>query len=187
MLNKIITAVFFFLLIVILIVLFSPLEYQRIGFFWLHSWVTLFLGAHLLHKRLKSEITRSTSGILLGALAIIMGVLFLISFLISNRGPIHSIKIPGKKEVVIYDHYTLSMMGNPRCDISLGYSFFNDLFVWRLGRTYTKGGTGESLDVLGKFKLPYQPQSENSFYILYKEGYLVDTYKDKVYQLKRKQ
>lgn len=187
MLNKILTIIFFFLLVVILLVLFSPLEYQRTGYFWIHSWTTLFLGAHLLHIRLKAETTRSASGILLGVVAIIMGVFFLLSLWTGTGGPIHSIKIQGKKQVVICRNYTLFMMGNPRCDISLGYSFFNDLLVWRTGKTYTKNGTGESLDDLKKFELPYQPGIENSFYILLKEGYLVDDYEDKVYQLKLKQ
>lgn len=98
MLNKILTIIFFFLLVVILLVLFSPLEYQRTGYFWIHSWTTLFLGAHLLHKRLKAETTRSASGILLGVVAIIMGVFFLLSLWTGTGGPIHSIKIQGKNK-----------------------------------------------------------------------------------------
>jgi hypothetical protein len=185
-LPNILKILLIFTAVLLLIILVSPLDYRYVALAWIHFTIVLSLGCVVTFLRAKQGAGRRAAII---TWALILPLAGFLSFrLLSDKASwrCDMIHVPGSNKVVVHEFYTLFMMGNPRMDLSVAYPFFGGNMLWRSGKIYTKDGLGDGFDELEKYEIPYRRYGLEGLFILQQEGYLVDTYEEKVYPLRGK-
>lgn len=184
-LKKIILLTLIILSIILLFIWFSPLDYTNANISSIHFLFIVILANWYFFLKYRNTKHRSLSNILRTTFTTILLVFLLLYLAInSNRRVFEITPIPNTNKVVIHHSYTLFMMGNPRIDISVGYSLLGGALVWR-PNLVTKNGLGDFPEKTKKHKIPERFYHQEGIFILEEQGYIFDLYENKVYKLEK--
>lgn len=181
--KKILIYLFVFNLFFLLLILFSPLEFCKLEFTIIDFWFTLIFGLYLFFKFNSSKDKKKTVRILSYIFIPLFSLITAYVQFTNTSSDIKTFSIPNSNKVIISRQYTLFMMGDPRNEMSIGYTFFGNLLIWRTGNTYIKFGMGDDFDLIKNYRLPKNLYDRESVFILEKEGYVLDAYNKIVYKV----
>lgn len=184
-LKRIILLVLIILSITLLFIWFSPLDYTNANVASIHFLFIVILANWYFFLKYRNTKYRSLFNILSTTFTTIFFVFLLLYLALNkNRTVFEITPIPKTNKAVIYHSYTLFMMGNPRIDISVGYSLFGGYLVWR-PNSVTKHGLGDFPEKNEKYIIPEKFFQREGVFILEEEGYIFDLYENKVYKLEK--